>query len=440
MSRKISTDMILPEPSEELITSEAWSMDAYADGLMDDLFSDLDRALEKGGNLSSRTVQREYSEKVNIKVPQIVVPENLQIVKPPQVLNNQIKTVLVDRSEVKASKQKIRKKSRFAWGKFLTRAASFGAVVGGMIWLVNSGLLNRLASSSFQQALREPRIQKQLPPNRKVDAQTELVNYMLGALTAIGNEKVESKGLSARNLSAAKIPQGLISQASQTSQNIASNTSSTKSFANLPPVTNASNALPPVPSRYTRVIERVKRVYVPVYKAPAPMRYNPPSIASAPKKLTPPKKSQPSAANSVKVASKAVRNAAFAAIRTGLKPVNIGKNPIAVKQPSKPISALLPAIPSAPTPPKLPTAKKPPVEEQKQEIATAKTITKHELKAVMDWGDKSAAIFKVEGADLQIRKGEAIGSSGWTLVEITGKEAIIRRNGEVRSIQAGQNL
>ncbi|MEM7725331.1 MAG: hypothetical protein AAF208_03040 [Cyanobacteria bacterium P01_A01_bin.45] len=434
MSLKTSTDMILPEPSEELITSEAWSMETYADGLMDELFSDLDNALKNGKNLSSRTAQREYSQTANktanIRVEQIVVPETLQIVKPPQVLSNNLKTSPVNKSHTKPSKKKVREKTHFAWGKLLNGAASFAAIVLGVVWLANSGLLNRLSSSAFQQALREPLIQKQSSQKAPVDPQAELVNYMLAAFTAINSEQIQSKELSAQNLSAV----------SRTSPNLPSNISSTRGD-DLPPVANANSALPPSPGRYTRVIERVKRVYVkvPTYKAPEPMRYQPPSIASTPQKLTPPTKSnsQPSKSQQVKLATKAVRNAAFAAIRTGIKPVNIAKTPISIKQPSKPISALLPAIPSAPT---APSSKQSAVEEQKQKLTVAKASVNHELKGVMDLGEQSAAIFKIEGADLQIRRGETIGTSGWTLVDITGKEAIIRRNGEVRSIQAGQSL
>jgi hypothetical protein len=58
----------------------------------------------------------------------------------------------------------------------------------------------------------------------------------------------------------------------------------------------------------------------------------------------------------------------------------------------------------------------------------------------MEKGDQSAALFKVDGATRRVSIGEGIGSSGWTLVEISNGEAIIRRNGEVRSIYTGQKL
>ena len=43
-------------------------------------------------------------------------------------------------------------------------------------------------------------------------------------------------------------------------------------------------------------------------------------------------------------------------------------------------------------------------------------------------------------ADTLISSAEAIGTSGWTLVSVNNNEAIIRRNGEVRSVYIGQKF
>ncbi len=62
------------------------------------------------------------------------------------------------------------------------------------------------------------------------------------------------------------------------------------------------------------------------------------------------------------------------------------------------------------------------------------------LVGILELGSKSAALFEVNGAPQRIHAGESIGNSGWTLVKITGQEAVIRRNGEVRSVYVGQKL
>jgi hypothetical protein len=62
------------------------------------------------------------------------------------------------------------------------------------------------------------------------------------------------------------------------------------------------------------------------------------------------------------------------------------------------------------------------------------------LVGVMDLGNDSAALVEINGVTQRYRVGESISSSGWTLVEISKNQAIIRRNGEVRSVFIGQSF
>jgi hypothetical protein len=64
------------------------------------------------------------------------------------------------------------------------------------------------------------------------------------------------------------------------------------------------------------------------------------------------------------------------------------------------------------------------------------------LVGVLDLGNKeaSAALIEINGVTQRFRVGESIGSSGWTLVEVSNNQALIRRNGEVRSVMAGQSF
>ncbi|MEB3358779.1 MAG: hypothetical protein VKK04_18780, partial [Synechococcales bacterium] len=64
----------------------------------------------------------------------------------------------------------------------------------------------------------------------------------------------------------------------------------------------------------------------------------------------------------------------------------------------------------------------------------------HTLVGLLQLGDRSAAIFEFDGNAQRIAVGERIGSSGWSLVSVSNDEAIIRRNGEVRSIYIGQSF
>ena len=62
------------------------------------------------------------------------------------------------------------------------------------------------------------------------------------------------------------------------------------------------------------------------------------------------------------------------------------------------------------------------------------------MEGLLELGEESAAIFKINGVSRRVQKGESIGGSGWKLVDVANGEAIIRRNGEVRSIFAGQKF
>jgi hypothetical protein len=64
----------------------------------------------------------------------------------------------------------------------------------------------------------------------------------------------------------------------------------------------------------------------------------------------------------------------------------------------------------------------------------------HTLVGLLELGDRSAALFEVDGDTQRVQIGESIGNTGWTLVSITNQEAVVRRNGEVRSVYVGQQL
>lgn len=70
---------------------------------------------------------------------------------------------------------------------------------------------------------------------------------------------------------------------------------------------------------------------------------------------------------------------------------------------------------------------------------TMATVSR-KLVGVLDQGNRSVALFEVNGVTQRYEIGESIGSSGWTLVEVTKDQALIRRNGEVRSLFVGHSF
>ena len=67
-------------------------------------------------------------------------------------------------------------------------------------------------------------------------------------------------------------------------------------------------------------------------------------------------------------------------------------------------------------------------------------ISVHVLVGILELGDRSAAMFEINGTSHRFYIGEKIASSGWTLVSVANQEAVIRRNGEVRSVYVGQQF
>lgn len=98
--------------------------------------------------------------------------------------------------------------------------------------------------------------------------------------------------------------------------------------------------------------------------------------------------------------------------------------PAQVPQPGA-ATAPAPAAPAAPAAPP-------------QSTAAAPLI--HALVGILELGDRSAALFEINGVSQRVYIGERVGSSGWSLVSVSNEEAVIRRNGEVRSIFIGQRF
>ncbi|WP_448604832.1 hypothetical protein [Thermoleptolyngbya sp.] len=66
----------------------------------------------------------------------------------------------------------------------------------------------------------------------------------------------------------------------------------------------------------------------------------------------------------------------------------------------------------------------------------------HTLVGILELSNpaRSAALFEINGTTHRVQVGEPIGASGWTLVSVKGNEVIVRRNGDVRSIYTGQQF
>jgi hypothetical protein len=453
MLQEASTRLIVPEPSEDLIANEPWSIENYADGLMDQLFADIDYILDVSDNLPSQTVRHgrqnkssqsfagvssqaqrqsssEYVPLQTVTIPHIILPNTLN--QPAQSVTQdnykQLSTVVFDNATIKPVSRKRQKSSR-TLGKLLIVGTTLGVAIAGIIYLVQAGVVYLFNTNLTQPAFLVPQPQSQL--STKLEIEADLVNYMLQALAVIDKEEAKSNQKPG-------VP-GFSTQ-TNTNQIALGNGQTTGNLSALPLIANNT---PPAPNRSGSVVERI---YVPVYQAPSPMRYALPAIPGTPTLLPQVASAlqgyQPNvvknALNKVRQAAKPVTvNMLAAAVGAELKPVAGRTAPITVRQTPNP----LPALPVLPLRAALAPESEPTITQEQVYPPTAIAVApSNTLEGLLELGNKSAALFKIDGVTRRINMGESIGSSGWTLVEVSNGEAVVRRNGEVRSIYAGQKL
>ena len=329
--------------------SSDFSTDTYADHLMNDLFEDVERALDGGTKLPTESVKPEYVALQSITVPHIVLPPTLM---PRAQLATRPADGALDSfvPQTTGYVEKGRGSNR-GFDKLLFGAVCASLVVTLGVWLASQGGLKRFAGPASAPA---PVAQS------NPDADAQFVNYMQRSLQLLDQQAAASK-----QVAMAPNPQPA---------------------SNLPTVSVPGNPTqkPATPPAGGTVLERV---YIPVYQPPQALTPLPtapiPSVASVP----------------------------------------------------------VPARPTAPA--RRPTAPAPTRSAPAQPVAVAPAPAPaaiHTLVGVLELGDRSAALFEINGVARRFHVGESIGTSGWTLVQIANQAAVVRRNGEVRSIYVGQKF
>lgn len=408
MLPKSSTDLLVSEASDstsmtvDFVTNEPWSIESYAEGLMDELFTDIDNILD-GRN--QRNYSRDRKESVPVqtmtfKIPDVVLSStvNIPLQSALPIKNIQAGTLVVNPSSMRAINTDSQSQPNIL-GKLIFMGLGLTAATLGMVYLTDSGLLTTIISQLTSQSLSNPQIPSSVAV--KADSQLDLVNYMLGALNVIEQRETTNDKITIKP----GFPNGDFNQI----------TTGTL------PVPVAANNVPPVTNRPSSP-NVVERIYIPVYQSPAP-KYQIPTVPAVPIPKTLPSPSSLAVNNPL-------INVKKPAIKSIEKPSQVKPSSVAVNtQPLKVAPSKLPTI--APVPAKEPTNM---VQQDSVPIYSA------QLDGLLELGNKSVALFKVDGISRRISLGENIGYTGWVLVEVSNGEARIRRNGEVRSIYTGQKL
>jgi hypothetical protein len=327
---------------------DGFSVESYADRLMDEIFDDVERMLD-GGVRHVRHVQQSVRSEPLVRseleapYPDDLQPSALPLAVQPQPevqqgIVSQPEPTGSDIASVQASvpQQKPHQPGRF-YERMLLMVGCVSVVVTLAIWLV------------IEETRRPPvpvasPVQVPASPEAQVDRQ--FAEYMQQSLQSI-DQRIAATGTGTGTVA---LPPTTLPGA-----------------VNLPTVPIPGT---PVPSPTSRTTAGLARIYVPVYQ--------PPQLSSQ---------------------------------RTQVPPT----------------VAPLPTLPQSSTPAKPASS-----------LATAGVI--RTLVGVLELGDRSAALIEINGVAQRFRVGEGIGTTGWTLVEVSKNQAIIRRNGEVRSVFIGQSF
>lgn len=348
---------------------EPISVERYANRLMDDLFGDLERALE--GSLQLPNTPLSPTEGVALKrlalaelsLPPIVPPaQDWPFAQPAAAPPQRSRQVPETTRTLPTARQGLprRRWQKRCW-RLLFGLGLISLVAGVGVW--SRPLENRQRVRAWLAAIAPSPAPPTATPTPPANPDAEFSRYLQRALAMI-----EQQPNSGSTIAAPAVPNSI---------NLAPPL--------VPPLIPSLSPLPTSPLE-TPVGDRV---YVPIYPTSQSPAANPPTRVPLPAQIP--------------------------------------------AVPTVPQSVPLPAnLPVLPTPTASATTASSP--------SPATSATKYTLVGVLELGDRSTALFESNGVARRINIGESIGTSGWSLVEVNNQEAIIRRNGEVRSIYVGQSF
>lgn len=418
-------------PNKKL--KESISVDSLAENLMEDLFNDIDQVLSRGSRLPTEVNQPEIVSLTPIKIPQIVLPE-----KPTQSQNAE------KEEKVKSTETQVAKKENQSLDKFLLGAAFTSILVTLSLWLATRGGLEKILA--YLGYIEKPNLSLEtLSP--KVAEDSKFADYIERSLKMIEQKEAAEKqkllGLppapSSNNLPTVPVP-----------ANPPINTSL------LLPLNRLVDLMEAQVAKETLTIPETKVVVIPTM--PTAVAVTPKSEAPSPK---------PSAASASKASTEAAENvqekseaqvkpetkakinsssSAKAEAKTKLKAsVKTTAQDKSEKNSEPQLETKVESEPETETEtPTQPVSLPPPIPVK---IPAIETVVPSEIKVpintlvgILELGERSAALFEIDGVARRIYVGENIGGSGWTLVEVVNQEAVVRRNGEVRSVFVGQQF
>ncbi len=412
------------EQSEPQISNQPIVVEDYADRLIDDLFTDVERVLEGGAKLPSGSVQPEFVSLKSIQVPTIVLPTTEEA--------NIESDRAIDPEVVRDANPDAANPSLDRW---LLGAAFTSLVITLGLWVATRGGFNRL----FAQARVTVTPETSVSPINQADA--EFADYVGRSLNAIQKKADAIPSLP-------MIPPIPAPNATLPTLPVPGNT------ANLPVGTAETNNLIQSINRVANTVESASREMASLSNRVMNALNNQQQPPQQVQVQTPTPGGQASGSSLVVQQPSAsetqsdTQNVAEATEAPEEESTTTARATTAEPEPQDPPVeqapvAAAPIPQTIPAPEPMPTlAITAPTPETQTAAASSRSdpATIHTLVGILELGDRSAALFEVNGVARRIYVGENIAGSGWTLVEVANQEAVMRRNGEVRTIFVGQQF
>ncbi|MEG4348428.1 hypothetical protein QUA74_01630 [Microcoleus sp. LAD1_D3] len=397
MSLESASEPIAVRATVETVPAEAVAVESYADRLMDELFEGVDRAFDGSGGLPSEPVQPEFVALKSISVPQIVLSQ----LAPPQPQRDEKDVEAIARQVALETAKKQQSKQSF---DRMLLGAAFGSLLLVMgLWLASRSGLVRLPAAP---APETPAASGKTAPD------TPFVEYVQRSLEAIEQKKAPKA-----NPQLAGVP-------------------GTPTPGTLPsiPISGAPPATAGLSTAVNRIADALEQAGAQP-GAPAPQIVVIPPPAQVTVAPPAPVAAAPAAPETAAVSPSPAAPASGRAIAAAGNRDPLAASPSPSDSPQPKILAR--ETEPAPAPPAQQSA---PAPEQSAPAVTSAPTSAHTLVGILELGDRSAALFEVDGVARRIYVGESIGASGWTLAEIKNQEAVIRKGGDVRSVFVGQKF
>ena len=396
MSLESVSDPIAVVATVETVPAEAVAVESYADQLMDELFEGVDRAFD-GNEVPSESVQpAEFVALKSISVPQIVLSQSLS----PQPQRGEKDVEAIARQVALETTKKQQSKQSF--DRILLGAACGSLLLVMGLWLASRSGLVRLPVASAPAG-------ETATGTAKIVPDTQFVEYVQRSIVAIEQKKAPPANSQLATVPGAATPGTLPSIAiSGAPPPTAGLSTAVNRIAN---ALEQAAAQPGAPAPQVVVIPPPAQVTIVPAAPVAPV-----SVAASPSPTAP------------------VSGRAIAAAGT--------RNPLAASpSPSDSPQPKILARETEPAPAAIAQQAAPaPAPQQSAPAASSAPTSAHTLVGILELGNRSAALFEVDGVARRIYVGESIGASGWTLAEIKNQEAVIRKGGDVRSVFVGQKF